>query len=143
MESYSIDPLCKLITSTASDDSSNEHDRFCSKICASSYFSDDRMAKYSLITATLPCQSIEISFRTLDGIKSAAEETYRELMAPCLCRFLGSIDGLNYLYISRAYVSNQILVYNGGHMDGRIYLENLSTHVSIVDEINSFDFVEE
>ena len=84
----------------------------------------------------------EISFKTADGIKEAAGKTYHERMTSCVCRALDPDEDVASFYLSRAYISDHVLVYTKRNSDGKIYLENLSTNVNIVDEINSFDFVE-
>jgi len=61
-----------------------------------------------------------------------------------MCYFAHDIEEGNshYLYISRAYQSNQVFdIPDGSHQI--IYLENLSINVTIKDELNSFDFVED
>jgi hypothetical protein len=65
-------------------------------------------------------------------------------MTLCPSKRIGSNEEINVsLFISRSYLSNQVLVYLRDPLDGRIHLENLSTNVGIVDELNSFDFVED
>ena len=46
-------------------------------------------------------------------------------------------------YISRAYTSNEIFVYCKNVLDEKLYLENLSVNLSIIDGLNSFDFIED
>jgi hypothetical protein len=46
-------------------------------------------------------------------------------------------------YISRSYFSNAVYVYIRDPYNGKIYLENLSFNIGVVDELNLFDFVEE
>ena len=53
--------------------------------------------------------------------------------------FFNSIE----LYVSRAYRSNQIFVYQLDHSDEKLYLEKLMTRISIVDNEPGFEDVED
>jgi len=109
----------------------------------SSYFKDevDRQRH-----SPHPCYKKEVSFRTPEAMKQAADRSYHEQMSLCFSthgRPLQSQKHESFLYISRAYRSNQVFVYRQDREDERIYLENLSYNISIFDELNSFDFVED
>jgi hypothetical protein len=54
-----------------------------------------------------------------------------------------SRDEDSHVYVSRAYKSNEVFVYLEDDLEEKIYLENLYVNVSIVDELNSFDIVED
>ena len=68
---------------------------------------------------------------------------YHERVVLCHTKHVSPFKGERFLYISRAYRSGQVFVYRRDPWDEKIYLENLYTNVSIVDELNSFDFIEE
>lgn len=131
MENDSVDPLCKLIPM--------EHYRFCVAVSRSSYFAE--RIRYPQPT-TSACSKEEVSFRTVEAITKAAGKPYFERMTLCRLEYENFREGKCFLYISRAYLSNAVFVYRRDPTDGKIYLENLSTNISIVDEINSFDLVE-
>ena len=88
------------------------------------------------------CDEREISFRTRDARNKAGKKSYRERMIHCHTGYVKPQEGENLLYVSRAYKSNEIFAYSYNPSDAKYYLENLSTDVSIIDELNSFDFVE-
>ena len=137
MESNDIDPFCKLISSMA-DSPNNQTHRICMAVCTSSYY-----AHRCALHAFLPCHEQKVSFRTLDGIRESDGKLYRERMTSCYCILPDALHGIIQLYISRAYSSNRVFIYARNSSDGRIHLENLSTNLSILDELNSFDFVED
>lgn len=89
------------------------------------------------------CEERLVSFRTSEGIKEAAKKYYYERMTLCESTYVNPSLGDSFLYISRAYKSNEVFVYVLDRTDNKIYLENLSTNISVADELNSFDFVEE
>lgn len=132
-----IDPLCKQITAGTPG---NQHHRLCVAVCRSSYFKNQ--IDYPHII-TYPCYKEEVSFRTEEGMKKAAGKSYVEQMTRCHSMISGfpEIEDAS-IYISRAYLSNTVFVYRRDSNDGKIYLENLSVNISVVDELNSFDFVE-
>lgn len=88
------------------------------------------------------CRKEKVSFKTEEGVKLAAGKSYYERMTYCYTRSLVDGKELSFEYISRAYRSNEVFVYRRDTSNQKIYLENLSTNVSIADELNSFDFVE-
>lgn len=134
-ESNEIDPLCKLVSDRVIDPN-NQHYRLCSAVSNSSYFK----GKYSgWASRRGTCTRRKVSFRTVEGIKNAADTEFYERMIFCGSTSLGPGNVL-ILYISRAYLSNHVLVYQGSRH--AIYLENLSANISVVDELNSFDFIE-
>jgi hypothetical protein len=136
-----IDPLCKLVSERITDPN-NQHYRFCVAVSRSAYFKDK--VKYPPPTSGHGCRERKISFRTEEGVTEVATKSYYERMTPCYLTHVDPREGESVrLFISRAYLSNQVLVYRRDSADAKIYLENLSTRVSILDELNSFDFVEE
>lgn len=140
-ESNDIDPFCKLISGEVLDPN-NQHYRFCVAISRSAHFKNK--IKYPERAPTFPCNGVEVSFRTADGKSKATGRLYYERMTLCLSKYEDFSDGdFVHLYISRAYRSNQLFVYFRDPLDGHVYLENLSTNLSIIDEFNSFDFVED
>lgn len=92
------------------------------------------------------CEVNKVSFRTTEAIKEVTfngSSTYFERMMPCsLYHPQPDEDETVTLYISRAYMSNQVFVYRLNPTTNEIFLENLSFNVSILDELNSFDFPE-
>lgn len=137
MERKDLDPICKLISSET-----HQHYRICVAVHRSSHFKDK--LKYPPLT-TNPCFEREVSFKTVQGIKEAAGKPHYERMLLCSSEYAhGQVGGkrFSHLYISRAYRSNEVFVYLYDHTDKKIYLENFSTNIAIVDELNSFDFVE-
>lgn len=134
VESDDIDPLCKLILGNG------QHLRFCVAISTSSYFEYIIRYPYGLNFA---CFKEKVSFKTTEAIAEAAGKSYYERMIRCRSTYIAPLESdTSFLFISRAYLSNAVFVYRENPIDKKIYLENLSTNVSIVDEINSFDFVE-
>jgi len=137
VRSNDIDPLCKLISGET--DLRKQHYRFCVVVSRSSYFRDK--IKYPRRKAH-PCHEEYVSFRTAEGVIAAAGKSFHERLMPCQFTPIDSEEE-SFLFISRAYMSNQVFVYRRDLGNGKIYLENLSSNVSIVDELNSFDFVED
>ena len=91
------------------------------------------------------CEFRVVSFRTAEAVEYAAGNSFYERMIPCVSRLTNARSkkkSLAYFFISRAYTSNHVLVYQFDPSNGNIYLENLSSNVPIVDELNSFDLVE-
>lgn len=121
-ESNDADPLCKLVSGEI-----NQYHRFCAAVTRSSYF------KFEITHPRRephPCSVEKVFFETTNGVKEAAGKSYWERMTMCY-----STNRL--YYISRAYKSNQILVYRRHSSDDKIYLENLSFNISLVDESQS------
>lgn len=137
-ENNSLDPLCKLVSEERGPH--NRHHRFCVAVSTSSYFEDQiRYPRHR----PYPCYKEQIFFRTTDGIQEAAGRSYYERMTRCLSISGNAEISWPMLYISRAYRSNEVLVYRRNSPDEKIYLENLSSNISIIDELNSFDFIED
>ena len=69
-------------------------------------------------------------------MKEAGKQSYRELMIICHVPTMGA-DGIQFtnFYISRSYTSHQVFVYSRDSPEHPLYLENLSTHVNVVQEI--------
>jgi len=85
----------------------------------------------------------EVVLRTADGIRESAGVSYYERMITCPCGLLNPEHGIVNFYLSRAYMSTQIFVYLRDRENGKMYLKSLNTNVFMVDELNSFDFVED
>lgn len=81
---------------------------------------------------------------TQEGLREANEDWYDERLTSCSTNYLNEVGQKRKttLFISRAYRSNEILVYRQNTFDEKVYLLNLVANVSILDELNSFDFVE-
>lgn len=139
-ESDAIDPLCKLVSKDPYN-FENQYFRLCVAVFRSSYFEDNTV--YPEKRNSHACKMKEVSFRTKEALDAANGRSYRERMIFCNSRYVEPDNEPIFLYISRAYLSNQVFVYQHDLSDGKIYLENLSTDISIVDELNSFDFVED
>lgn len=135
-ENNDIDPLCRLI----SVGERNQHYRLCVAVSRSSYFKD--IIEYPP-KEFYPCELREISFRTAEAIREAGHRRYVERMTLCRSIYVDSDEGDSLIFISRAYISNQVFVYEFDSLDNEVYLENLSTNISIVDELNSFDLIED
>lgn len=108
-------------------------------VSRSAYFKEE--IDYPRQGSTYNCVEKEVSFRTGEAIEGATGKTYHENMIPC--HIYNKLNTNDILYISRAYRSLQVFVYRADPSDGKIYLENLSFNICVVDELNSFDFVEE
>ena len=132
-----VDPLCKSV-SNSKFDPRNQHYRFCVAVSRSAYFENEIMYPENI---PYDCSIQEVSFRTVEGLRETAGRIYHERMMFCSVEYSSLLGGGSFLYISRAYRSNEVFVYHR-NSDGMIYLENLSSNVSVADEINSFDFVE-
>lgn len=134
--SNDVDPLCKLVM----DDTYNQNQyyRLCVVVSRSSYFKHE--LPYPDGWPIHSCEVKELSFRTTAALGEASGMSYYERMTHCTFR---DATGESYLYISRAYLSSQLFVYLLDPADGKLYLENLSTNISIVDELNSYDFIED
>lgn len=133
------DPLCKLTS-----ESTNEHYRMCVVISTSSYFQTEIEYPRRVLRAINPCLLKEIVFKTEAGEAEAANTSYHERMIPCYSTYKSPRVARSILYISRAYTSAQVFVYRPDSVNGnKVYLVNLSTRVEVVDELNSFEFVED
>lgn len=137
-DSDDVDPLCKHVTK---ENVRNHYYRFCVAVARSLHFVDK--IRYPTIGATHDCRKREVSFRTPRAMAQAAEKLFYERMMPCPCVELEPRKEKGFFYISRGYKSNGVFVYYQDLSDEKIYLENLSTNISIVDELNSFDFLED
>lgn len=131
------DPLCRLVPDELPEQ--NQHYRLCVAVSRSSYFKSKVLYPGREV---YPCVEMQVSFRTKEALE-VADDLYYEKMIPCESRYADIRRGQSLMYISRAYKSNEVFVYTLDFSDGNIYLENLSTNISIIDEINSFDFVED
>lgn len=126
-----LDPICQIVA--PSDSPHNQWSRLCASALGSLYF---RMKIRYPQPATNgnPCHRLEVSFRTEQARKELRNisEKYYEWMTPCKARDVYT-DKEVYFFISRAYVSNQVFIYDVGDSFGTVYLENLSTHISVID----------
>lgn len=132
-------PLCKVV-SEETYDLNNEGQRLCAAVTTSSPFKDK--IRY-LQFPEHPCYLETVSFRSEEGVKKSYGKLYRERMTLCHSLFINPLMRESFMYISRAYRSNQVFVYLRDPLDQKIYLENLSINLSVVHELNSFDFVED
>jgi len=124
------DPFCKLV-SEDENDPNNQHHRFCVAVSKSSHFKNKLV--YPWRVKAFPCERRQISFKTPEGIVQAGNEKYFERMTRCYSwTTLQSGKEID-IYISRAYESNKVLVYLLDSRDEKIYLENLSTNVVVVE----------
>ena len=130
--------MCSLVSGDQ-EDSNNQHFRLCVAVLRSSYFADKIQYPENLPSR---CSEKKISFRSVETLAEGGTESFYERMTQCYSEYLELSQGPSHLYISRSYLSNSIFVYRRDPYDRKIYLENLSTNISIVDELNSFDFVE-
>ena len=138
VDSGTVDPLCKFIIWW---DDYNFYDRLCMAVCNSAYFVDQ--FNYAVYRPH-ECQINKVSFRTEEGMDESAGKSYRERMACCFCINTRQMLAETYVYISRAYMSNRIFIYRHDTSDHeKIYLETVMTNLNVVDELNSFDFVED
>jgi len=126
-------------------DPNNQHYRFCVAVARSSYFGGK--LGYPEGTWSHPCVEREILFRTSAGMQEAGGERYFERVSLCCTKQLkGSAGEIIYtrMYISRAYESDKMFYLLAPSEDGtyhiaqrasdeKVYLENLSTNLSIVD----------
>ena len=131
--------MCKLL-SRNEDDPENQHSRLCSAVSRSSDFINK--VRYPFAASTHSCFFRKVSFQTQNAKKEEAGVAYYELMTLCNLSWIDRRESDRFLYISRAYKSNAIFVYRDAPSPGKIYLHNLSINIDIVDELNSFDFVE-
>lgn len=153
--SNEIDPLCKLVADeeiTLND----QYYRLCVAVSRSSYFINK--VKYPVEESSHFCRMGKVSFKTREVSEETKKNSYYERMILCPLESVDRTEEHSYLnvehvdpnnkksvllYISRAYQSNQVFVYLYNFSDQKIYLENLSTNICVVDELNSFDFVED
>lgn len=140
MKRDDIDPLCKLISGKI-----NQHSRLCTAINRSDYFKNK--IRYPN-TEPYPCDEQKISFKTAEGVEEAriSGKSYHERMILCLISMFidrEETESFTDLFISRAYKSNYVFVYIRNPSNGKIYLENISSNISVIDELNSFDFTED
>ena len=136
-----MDPMCKLLTAD-SRDSINQHYRFCVAISRSLFYEDEFL--YPMRMPQL-CSLRKISFRRREVAKKVTKKLsgYFERVTLCRSQHPGpSRKDDTQLFISRAYMSDRIFVYRLDPTSNRLYLENLSINVSIVDELNSFELPE-
>jgi hypothetical protein len=132
--SSGLDPVCKL---TSRDLSANQSSRLCVEILSSAHFEDRIEYPKPLISFT--CYELEVSFRTEEGMRRAAGNSYREFMIRCESTLRNSHAEKISIFISRAYRRNQVFVYSPDS-DGaergveKVHLENLSINVAVVDE---------
>ena len=127
-ENNETDPFCKLVSGD-DEDPNNQHYRFCVAVSKSSYFKD--RLRYPWGTQSFHCEKRQVSFRTPEGKAEAGDSEYFERMT--MCQPTPKKNEVITMYISRAYESNKVLVYLLDAPNGRIYLENLSTNVSVVE----------
>jgi len=131
-----LDPVCQLNNGYFE---TNQGYRLCEIVLAVSYFKSLIRNSQRIISGI--CHSKKISFRSTEAIEEAGEKLYYELMIRCVMG--GSDVKSSTLYISRAYNPNEVFVYLSDHsFSENVYLETLSTHVSIVKENYNFDNVE-
>lgn len=107
-----------------------EGPRLCAIVLMSSYFKEK--VKYLREKQPVSCTKRYISFRTVNARDEVAGKLYFEFMAQCDVVMVNGTDG--FYFISRAYNSNQVFVYSYNNPDGKLYIENLSTNVNIVDD---------
>lgn len=135
------DPLCKLVSNRLIDPN-NQYHRLCVAVSRSSLYA--AKIKYPHPGNIRTCDEIEVSFRTKRGSAKAAGVTYYERVVLCYSVLANRRRKKeSFLYISRAYKSNQVFLYRFNPSDRKMYLENLMTNINIMDELNSFDFVED
>ena len=127
------------MVSADEEDPNNQHLRLCVAVLRSSYFADKIQYPENQPSR---CYEEEISFRSIEALEEAGTESFYERMTQCYSEFLEPPEDPSDLYISRAYLSNAIFVYRRDPYDDKIYLENVSTNISIVDELNTFNIVE-
>ena len=120
-------PLCTMI-STNRNDPANQHYRICMAVCTSSNF---RYAQH----APQACRKEILSFRNTDVINHhlLVGQSYYERMTICSCKHFSHNVVVDDVYISRAYKSNQVFVYRRDPANKKLFLDNLSTNISIVD----------
>jgi hypothetical protein len=107
---------------------------------SSSHFKD----RVSQPQEALPvaCQREKVSFRRAEALApTAGKSPYYELMLRCYAQVPNSnTPGL--FLVSRAYNPNEVFVYTSDPHSDEIYLDILSTNVSIVHEPYEFGNVE-
>jgi hypothetical protein len=130
-----IDPLCRIV-SADTNDANNQHRRLCVAVLTSSYFKE--MVRYPQPNV-YSCNEEEVAFR----IAEPDGRTYTERMMRCSFTYVNPLKGQHFLYISRAYKSDHVFAYIRDPADQKLYLEVMCTNVTVVDELNSFDFVEQ
>lgn len=82
----------------------------------------------------------EISFKTEEGAQEAADRVYSEFLVPCLATTSDGSEAV--FYISRGYNPYQVFVWIRNPLNMQIYLQNLSTGVSLAHELYNFGNVE-
>jgi hypothetical protein len=102
-------------------------------VLGSAYF-QGKFAYLSKVHRRDECYYQEVSFQTSDAKREAARTgKYYEWMIYCKAQTVGSNTEAHF-YVSRAYKSYEMFVYRAVTPSYAIYLENLSTNVSIVDD---------
>lgn len=110
----------------------NQNHRICLSVLGSAYFKGE-IAYYSKLHGRNGCYYQKITFQTEDAKREAARSgEYCEWMIYCRAQVI-STKAEAHFYISRAYHSNRMFVYRYDLRRSEVYLENLSTHVSILD----------
>ena len=117
--------------------STSQWNRICVSVLGSMYFKTKIKYAQSAHNED-PCQYIEVTFRTAEAkrVLEMAPQNYYEWMIVCEAKKVTTTDeeGIHF-FISRAYASNQVFVYSADYKNGVVYLENLSTNVSVIDDI--------
>lgn len=129
------DPVCKVSLQSIEK---SQGSRLCTIVLMSAGFRSrvkDIRQSYPIV-----CNRNLISFRTAEAINVAAEESYYELMVTCNVRMIDNNE--DFFFISRAYNANQVFVYSLQNPERKLYLENLSTNVSIIHDYYNFGTVE-
>ena len=83
------------------------------------------------------CSVIEVSFRTPAAIQlleeTGQQQPYQERMTRCVSADINDPNRRVSIYLGRGYKANQLYVYQRVKPEGKVYLVNLSTNVSIAD----------
>ena len=131
-----IDPLCKLVTEVTDGHYRGLHFRLCMAVCGP-------------LDMALPrphqCHRRKVAFASAEALERPPPLRY-ERMALCECTSMSQPlkgEPRNEIYVSRAYMSNQVFIYRKHPTSRKYYAVDLLTDVSIVDEVNSLDFPED
>ena len=121
------DPACKLL-------SQSEEDRLCAVVMNSSYFRHSTSLQDPLKRESPVCVEIKVSFQSDEARKAAGGKTYQERAVPCWRKIqLKKHMIWEFFFISWAYASNELFVYEKDSKTRRVYVRNMTIGVDFVE----------
>ena len=98
----------------------------------SKYFEEKAMYPKNIDEVAWECKLEMVSFQTKHG-RREANRVFCERLLECKYTSSKRSDGFHY-YLSQAYRSNEVFIYFQNPYTSKIYLENLSTNVRLLND---------